>query len=294
MTPIFFDPRQSVESVDSYSPSAAKPGRFIEAALRRYPHISILPFMPISRSDLLIAHSEQFVADIFSGVKNNGFENRDPRVPESCLWTIGSLTAAVMNAHKFSSPVCSPTSGFHHACYEESGGFCTFNGLVVAAGKFIAANPESRVGILDLDMHAGNGTRDILKRKPELSHNIICRSSGEHFYGEEKSSEFFSWLQDAIAEINAFRPSVVIYQAGGDMSKYDPLGGLLTDYEMAQRDRMVFSKIRTPMAWNLAGGYQTITDDRDPVINIHMRTLDISTGAPERILCIPSDTTATS
>jgi len=280
---IFYDPRQNVDGIDSFSPSAGKPRRFVEAVMRRYPDTSVMPVEPVTRQDLLIAHKPEHVDGVFDGTILNGFETRDKRVPESCLWTVGSMTTATLAAYESNAITCSPTSGFHHACYAESGGFCTFNGLMVAAGKFIEANPDSRVAIIDLDMHAGNGTRSVLGHKPDLAKRVFCKSSGEYFYGGEPSHEFFTWLQSAIRNINIFDPHVVLYQAGADQAKNDPLGGLLTDYELCQRDRMVFNRIRAPICWNLAGGYQARTSDRDPVIDIHLRTLAIADSAPERI-----------
>jgi len=281
--PIFYDERQNVDGLDSYSRSAGKPKRFVETVMRKYPDANVLPVIPATRDDLLIAHKPEHVAAVFNGTALNGFENRDERVPESCLWTCGSMVTATLAAYEMNTITCSPTSGFHHACYAESAAYCTFNGLMIAAGKFVEAHPGSRVAILDLDMHAGNGTRDVMKHKPDLAKSVMCHSSGEHFYGGEPTHEFFNWLQSAIREINIFDPHVVMYQAGGDQALKDPLGGLLTDYEMCQRDRVVFGRIRAPLCWNLAGGYQDITPTRDPVIDIHLRTLAIADSAPERI-----------
>jgi hypothetical protein len=53
---------------------------------------------------------------------------------------------------------------------------------------------------------------------------------------------------------------VLLYQAGADPHIDDPLGGWLTDAQLAQRDRLVFETCRElglPVAWNLAGGYQS-------------------------------------
>jgi len=274
--PIFYDARQSVEGLNTYSPSAGKPARFIKAMTTRHGELKLQPVTPVTRDDLLLAHAKHHVDGIFNLTILNGFENNDPRVPESCLWTCGSLATAALHAHEYDTAVCSPTSGFHHAGYAWSGGYCTFNGLVVAAAKFIAANPGKKVAILDLDWHYSDGTVDVLKHKPELAKGILNITSGKHFYGEEQSYDFFAWLQKSIREINEFKPDLVLYQAGADMSKYDPLGGLLTDTEMAHRDRLVFTLLPTPIVFCLAGGYREIHGELDPVIDIHRRTLEIA------------------
>jgi acetoin utilization deacetylase AcuC-like enzyme len=233
------------------------------------------PVVPVTGEDLMLAHSAGYIHDIFSGAINNGFENTNPWVPTSCLWTIGSLLSAARWAidHPL-TPVCSPTSGFHHAGYDFGGGYCTFNGLMVVAAKLILENPKFKVGILDLDMHAGDGTVSILNKHKDLAKNVRHHSNGEHWYGQEDPDEWFIWLQECIDSINAFKPDLVLYQAGADMHIRDPLGGLLDDGQMAQRDRSVFRKIQAPVVWNLAGGYQPATDLlTDPVIQIHRTTL---------------------
>ena len=53
----------------------------------------------------------------------------------------------------------------------------------------------------------------------------------------------------------------------------DPLGGVLTTEQMVERDRIVFAAARaseTPIAWNLAGGYQ---EPLAKVVGLHVNTL---------------------
>lgn len=276
--PVYYDPRQSVADVNSYSPSASKPAKFMTSIAAKGIAINTMPVCPISKNDLLLAHAASYVDGIFDGTVNNGFENNDRRVPESCLWTIGSLTTAVLDAGKHGRIACSPTSGFHHAGHAWGGGFCTFNGLAVAAAKFIQANPGKKVAILDLDYHDGDGTRSVLKANPALSDAVLHLTSGKHFFDKfsDESHEFFAWLYGAIERIQRFKPDVVIYQAGADMSIHDPLGGLLTDTEMAHRDQLVFSRIKCPIVFNLAGGYRSMIGNTDPVIKLHLTTLGIA------------------
>ncbi len=66
---------------------------------------------------------------------------------------------------------------------------------------------------------------------------------------------------------------VLLYQAGADPHIDDPLGGWLESAELAQRDRLVFehcAATRLPIAWNLAGGYQS---PLRKVLDIHDNTL---------------------
>ena len=66
---------------------------------------------------------------------------------------------------------------------------------------------------------------------------------------------------------------MVLYQAGADPHVDDPLGGWLTSDQLAERDRLVFSgcaAMGLPVAWNLAGGYQS---PLEKVLAIHDETL---------------------
>lgn len=274
--PFFYSSEQNVEGVQSFSPSAAKPGRFIELATRRYRPLPFRRVDPVTVKDLCLVHDPEHVAAVFAGATPNGFGNTDPRVPDACLWTVGSLVAATLYAPDCDLAVCSPTSGFHHAGYAFSDGYCTFNGLMVAAAKFVQKNPGAKVGILDCDFHYGNGTDDILKHKPELAAHVVHHTAGQYFCPEGDRLEFFAWLHESIEDLNSKACDVVIYQAGADMHVDDPLGGLLDSEDMAQRDRMVFRNVRGGLVWNLAGGYQPGTTgdvNDDPVLEIHRRTL---------------------
>lgn len=272
--PIYYHPEMSVPDNNSFSPSAGKPAAFMELVRSRGPTTQFKSFKPIHQEDLHLVHDRAYVDSVFDGTTLNGFENRDPRVPQSCLYTVGSLVAATLFAGLTSQRVCSPTSGFHHAGYSYGGGYCTFNGLMVAAAKFIQAHPGARVGILDCDFHYGDGTADILKRKPELASQIIHHTSGRFFHEGDEPLEFFAWLHGAIEQINVFDCDVVLYQAGADMHIDDPLGGLLDDEEMALRDRTVFTGFKCGLVWTLAGGYRL--DNKGgiaPVLATHRRTL---------------------
>jgi acetoin utilization deacetylase AcuC-like enzyme len=66
---------------------------------------------------------------------------------------------------------------------------------------------------------------------------------------------------------------IIFYQAGADPHINDPLGGVLTTEQMAERDKIVFKVARylnIPVVWNLAGGYQTPFEE---VLKIHQNTI---------------------
>lgn len=118
--------------------------------------------VPVSREQLLLAHSEAFVDGVLEGRLSNGFGNRSLEVAASLPYTCGSMLSAAEQALINGKGAVAPCSGFHHAGYDFGGGFCTFNGLMVTALSLLQRQKVKRVAILDLDMHYGNGTQDII------------------------------------------------------------------------------------------------------------------------------------
>src|SRR5947207_187360 len=60
-------------------------------------------------------------------------------------------------------------SGFHHAHADHGEGFCTFNGLIVAAEALKACGEIKSIAILDLDLHYGNGTASLASARPYIT-----------------------------------------------------------------------------------------------------------------------------
>lgn len=300
---VYYSEKQSTSENNSISPSAQKPELVVDDWLKKeYPVEIVSNFAPLSKDDICLAHDDQYVHDVFNGERNNGFGNRIPAVNKTLFFTNASFYAAAREALDSSSITCSPTSGFHHAGYygfEGLGYFCTFNGLVIAAQKLIQDDEINRIGIIDLDHHDGNGTRDIIE-KMDLKyvehyslgeeHNKINKqinSKGNEIYfpsnydwrGGIYAKEWLKILPEFVA---AFEDcDIVFYQAGADPHVDDPYGGALTDEQLRERDRIVFTTLRKadiPIVWNLAGGYLPNIQD---TINIHTATLEEALRALE-------------
>jgi acetoin utilization deacetylase AcuC-like enzyme len=165
-------------------------------------------------------------------------------------------------------------SGFHHAGHRRAMGYCTFNGLIVTAYALRDMGLAKSVGILDFDMHYGNGTEELINRSKATDwiHHI---TAGETYYSRSQACQF---LDDIPQMMKSLRHcDVILYQAGADPHVNDPKGGFLTTEQLKERDRLVFSlaqHYRTPIAWNLAGGYQTTTTNTiEPILEIHRNTL---------------------
>jgi acetoin utilization deacetylase AcuC-like enzyme len=166
-----------------------------------------------------------------------------------------------------------PVSGFHHACHDQAGGFCTFNGLMVAACVLYLEGLIRRIGILDFDQHYGNGTDDIIAALGVQWVNHI--TAGAHWRYVNQATEFLDAIPEMVDQMRGC--DLILYQAGADPHIDDPYGGWLTTDQLYERDMRVFNaaaKHGVPLAWNLAGGYQrTAEGGIEPVLRIHRNTM---------------------
>jgi acetoin utilization deacetylase AcuC-like enzyme len=265
---VFYNSKQTAKTNTSFSPSAGKPAEVVASWQQLGLPIEIIDdFLPCTESDMEAAHDPVYVRGVLALKLTNGFGNTIPEVRDSLYWTTGSMLAAARFAAGMRQNTASPTSGFHHAGYDSGGGFCTFNGLMIAAINLL--EDYEKVGILDCDCHYGDGTVDIIERL-NLQHRVPhwTYAGGQGF---PTTKHFLQKLPSLIRR--TFKGcSVILYQAGADPHIDDPLGGKMTTQEMIQRDKIVFetaASMGIPVAWNLAGGYQS---PLRKVLDIHDNT----------------------
>jgi acetoin utilization deacetylase AcuC-like enzyme len=253
--PVFYT-EAMVATIESVSPSAGKPKAVVESWRALGVPLEVISPSPVGREDIVRAHDPSFVDGVLAGTIRNGFGGNEPAVAASLPFTSGSMLDAAHEALRNGQVAAAPCSGFHHAHYNEAAGFCTFNGLMVAALSLRASGRAARVGILDFDEHYGDGTDDILAR---LGIDwVVHYTAGRHFHNASQAGEFLARIPGIVATMR--HCNVILYQAGADPHIDDPLGGWLTTEQLAERDYRVFATAATlgiPVAWNLAGGYQT-------------------------------------
>ena len=272
--PVFFRPEMAADA-GSYSPSAGKPPLVVRDWTERSLPVAVRSFEPVDVATLELAHDTGYVRGILNGSISNGFGNRKPEVAASLRYTSGAMLAAAREAIANGQVACAPVSGFHHAHHASAGGFCTFNGLMVTAMALKRDSLAQRVGILDLDFHWGDGTEDIRHRVDAKW--VQHQSPGDRPLGAADASGYLDGLPSLVSGFADC--DVLLYQAGADAHVDDPLGGWMTTAQLAERDRIVFAtaaEVGLPIAWDLAGGYQSEADGRIPaVLEIHRNTMKV-------------------
>jgi acetoin utilization deacetylase AcuC-like enzyme len=262
------------------------------------PQIQLEKPSPVTEEDLLRVHSQAYIDAVRTGEPRALAESQkfpwSPELFPSVLLTSGGLLAASREALKSRSSAAL-VSGFHHSHREHGEGFCTFNGLVVAAEALRSQGEIKKVAILDMDLHYGNGTALLARDRPWIQvlsiygndywNNTPYRdvSIKQHKDGPNHRSAplparcdentLIEIMNQNLKELLKAEPDLLLYQAGADPYFEDPYSPLSLDHQaLRNRDRKVFEFAREqglPIAWVLAGGY---TEDLSKVVEVHVNT----------------------
>ncbi len=168
---------------------------------------------------------------------------------------------------------CNAAGGSHHARRAQGAGFCTFNDVAVAALLLLADGAVGTILIVDLDVHQGDGTAEILAGEPRA---FTASLHGERNYPVRKAvsdldiglpdgtgdAAYLETLRAVLPDLSAQRSwDLVFYNAGVDPHRDDRLGRLaLTDQGLRDRDRLVLEHFRArgvPVCGVIGGGYSS-------------------------------------
>lgn len=262
---VFYNDKQVHDPV-SFSKSPLKPS-LLARRIALDPAFSIEQgFEPVTPDHLKMVHDPRYVYDVLNGDIPNGFGNASKKDALAIRYTVGNLLEAVDYAYTHDTVAWSLTSGFHHAGHNFNGGFCTFEGLTLAA-KTLHLYDEVKTLIVDEDAHNGNGCTNIINKLGMRRYCRYMQSNHTHL-----GCSLGAYERELRQQIESFEPGIILYQAGADNWVGDPLGGTLTMQELFQRDTLTFNLAKEfgiPIVANLAGGYAR---DYEHTLAIHMNT----------------------
>ena len=163
----------------------------------------------------------------------------------------------------------------HHATRNRAMGFCLFNNVVIAARHAQQELGVKKVAIIDIDVHHGNGTEELVDGDasilycslhqwplypgtgaPESSHDNIVDVTLPPGTGDA------AWLAAFDAQvapaIQSFGPDLIMVSAGFDALATDPLAGLsLTPDAYTEVANRLCAATPKATVWCLEGGYDT-------------------------------------
>ena len=200
----------------------------------------------------------------------------------------GGVIAAAIDALRTRCVSGSLSSGLHHARRARGAGFCTFNGLVLAARAALDAGART-VLILDLDAHCGGGTHELIHGDGRIWQMDVSVDAFDRYepLGNNQlemvhdSSRYLPTVEQKLEwlEREAPRFDICLYNAGMDPFGGCSIGGMqgVTQEVLHDREEAVFSWCRTrgvPIAFVLAGGYLGPELDRVGLVALHRLTLE--------------------
>jgi len=264
-----------------------------ESVAAKLPHVSFEEAPHTTDGVLALAHHPHYIHRVTSGAlteleqKQIGFP-WSPEMVERSRRATGATIAACRAAIEDGVAV-NLAGGTHHAHSDYGQGFCVFNDSAVAARLMQAERHVSRVAIIDLDVHQGDGTAAILARDDSV---FTLSMHGERNYpftkamsdldialpDETGDQDYLDKLDEALNTMfERFSPQLLIFLAGADPYEGDRLGRLSLSMEgMAARDAAVMQAAREhdlPVAIAMAGGYGRTIED---TVAVHTQTISIA------------------
>jgi acetoin utilization deacetylase AcuC-like enzyme len=175
-----------------------------------------------------------------------------PDTWETAKLAVGGILEAARRimANEIDNAFCAVRPPGHHAEAGQAMGFCYFNNAAIAASYLKKQWGVERVGIIDFDVHHGNGTQHIFEKDPTVFYYSIHQhpsfaypGTGREFevgsgpgYGFTKNSpvlpgqgddEYRRLIEkDLLPAFKSFVPEVIILSTGFDAHKDDEMADM--------------------------------------------------------------------
>jgi acetoin utilization deacetylase AcuC-like enzyme len=247
----------------------------------------------LSWDEVAQVHSTAYVQAIRTGEPRALAQSQslkwDAGLGPMVLATNGGTVAAALDAmrHGISGSL---SSGLHHARRAAGRGYCTFNGLAIAARAALQAGARA-VLILDLDAHCGGGTAELIADEPRIWQQDVSVDDFDQYASSDRVR--LHMVQDSacyLAQVDACLQTVdaggvqldlCLYNAGMDPHEGSADGALagMTAQILQAREEKVFGWCRKrglPIAFVLAGGYIGTRLDAGALVGLHRLTLAVA------------------
>ena len=191
------------------SDPAAEAGR-MESIIAELPSwVSLIPAKPADEQDILAVHTIEHV----DHVRSQGL------YPIASLAAGGAIQAALLGLEAPSFALIRPPG--HHASAASAWGFCYFNNMAAALKHLTSRGKIKFAYVLDIDLHYGDGTVNILQRDKNIALHNIGAATREAYMDE---------VYSAMAKCQT---DVIGISAGFDYHEHD-WGGLLKTQDYYQ------------------------------------------------------------
>lgn len=249
--------------------------RMLREAIEAGGFAQVLEADAATDGDLLLAHDPRYLERVLAGRLTDREQKSvglpwSPELVERGRRSVGATLAAARAARDDGVGI-NLGGGTHHAFADSGKGFCTFNDVVVATRRLRGEGALTRVLVVDLDVHQGDGTHSMLGPDPDTT--CMSINGGANYPFRRVPGDVEQDLPDGTGDdaylatlerllpsaLDRGRPDICFYLAGADPYEDDRLGRLaLTMDGLAARDAMVRDCMGlqgVPVVVLLAGGY---------------------------------------
>jgi len=179
--------------------------------------------------------------------------------------------------------------GTHHAFTNRGEGFCMLNDQAIGAKYLLENGLATKILIVDLDVHQGNGTAEIFQNDTAVFTFSMHGRSNYPFHKEQSDLDiplengtddatYLSILKETLPNlIKKQQPDFIYYLCGVDVIESDKLGKLSLSIEgCKERDRVVLQSCKEsniPVMCSMGGGY---SKDIKIIVDAHANTFRLA------------------
>jgi acetoin utilization deacetylase AcuC-like enzyme len=187
-----------------------------------------------------------------------------------------TATDIVLGGERAAYGLCRPPG--HHAPRAAFGGYCYFNNAAISAHA-IASATGTKVTVLDVDYHHGNGTQQIFYTRDDVQYVSIHGDPNRAYpyligYDDETGAgrglghtlnlplgtrtddvQYLAALGRALDAVDRFDPGIVVVSLGVDTHERDPIGDFAVTTEAYERHGAMVAALGRPLVILQEGGY---------------------------------------
>ena len=260
-TGFLYDERYLLHDTGPGHPESPERLKAIYQGIKDADLLSRLTILQASRADLKwieTVHAKNYI-ERFEAACRSGDSMLDypdnqmcAKTFETALLAVGGVldAAARVMMGNLDNVFCAVRPPGHHAECDHAMGFCYFNNAAIAARYLQIEWGIERVGIVDFDVHHGNGTQHIFEEDPDVFYYSIHQHPTFAFPGTGRAfetgngkgtgstrnypvlpgngdKEYLGLIQrDLMPVIEAFSPEVIIVSAGFDAHADDDMSDI--------------------------------------------------------------------
>lgn len=260
-TGFLYDQRYLLHDTGPYHPERAERLQAIHQGIQEaglLPHLTMIPARMADLKWIQTVHTVDYIRR-FEELSLGGRRTLDCEDNQMCrdTWETAQLAvggvleaARMIMADEIDNAFCAVRPPGHHAESGEAMGFCYFNNVAIAARYLQMEWGIKRIGIIDFDVHHGNGTQHMFEKDPTVFYYSIHEhpsfaypGTGREFelgtgdgYGFTKNSpvlpgqsdkEYQRLMEkDLLPAFKSFVPQVIIASAGFDAHRDDDMADM--------------------------------------------------------------------